>query len=140
MVDIEVIKQANLIRELSSQAAADWLMSTYPVGAPDYGAAFNLLTRRSWKRRDQIRLAEHYLARLPFAAAKPYRVFLSFMAADVFVAQLRKFLPSDESKAELLRYHLEVVMREGARSDGDRALFTELLAELGSARRSDDLS
>lgn len=77
--------------------------------------AFNLLTRRSWKHRDQIRLPEHYLARLPFAAAKPYGVFLSFMAADVFVAQLRKFLASDESKAELLRCHSEVVMRDGSR-------------------------
>ena len=90
------------------------MISTYPVGASDYGMAFNLLTRRSWKHRGQIRLAEHYLAKLPFAATKPYGVFLSFMAADVFVAQLRKFLASDESEAELLRCHSEVVMRDGS--------------------------
>ncbi|HDS0922577.1 TPA: hypothetical protein QDZ10_001032 [Stenotrophomonas maltophilia] len=133
MVEIKVIEQAKSIREMSSHDAADWLMENYPAGTPNYGTAFQLMPRRSWKRSDQIRLAEHYLARLPFASNTPYRVFLSFMAAEVFVLQIRKFLPDEESSIKLLQYHLGPVMREAAKSDADRVLFSRLMAELDRA-------
>ncbi|MBT2768564.1 hypothetical protein J7J08_13040 [Stenotrophomonas sp. ISL-67] len=133
MVDIEIIEHSKSIREMSFRDAADWLMENYPAGAPHYGTAFQLMPRRSWKRSDQIRLAEHYLARLPFASSTPYRVFLSFMAAEVFVSQIRKFLPDDESSIDLLRFHLGPVMREAATSDVDRALFSRVMAELDRA-------
>ena len=64
----EFKKMVLKLGEMSSKHAADWLVLTYPVGSAGYGSAIALITHRSWKRSDQIRLAKHYLSKLPFAS------------------------------------------------------------------------
>lgn len=130
MDDIEVNREAKMIRAMSSPDAADWLMHAYPAGSFNNGHAFNLLTRRSWLRGDQVRLADHYLAGIPFASDRPYLIFLSFMSVRRFVAVLRNALPSDKSRLRLLRYHLssDTVLR--AISEQDRAVLAAFLTEI----------
>ncbi|WP_313460687.1 hypothetical protein [Stenotrophomonas sp.] len=88
------------------------------------------MAARSWKRADQKRLADHYLARLPFASAKPYKVFLSFMAVPVFLSVLEKHLPRDKSGLDLLRYHLEPMLVLAAVTDKDSRVVQDFLARL----------
>lgn len=104
---------------MSSQDASDWLMQTYPAGSADYGDAMALMTHKSWKRADQVRLARHYLRKLPFASAKPYEVFLSFMKIDLFLKVIKEFLPSDSSDINLLIYHLRPALERAIKSDSD---------------------
>ena len=121
---------ATELRLLPSSAAADWLIEHYPAGSGEYGTAFDLMAARSWTRADQRRLAGHYLARLPFASAKPYKVFLSFMAVPVFLSVLEKHLPRDKSGLELLRYHLEPMLVRAAVTDKDRMVVQDFLPRL----------
>lgn len=107
---------------MSSQDAADWLMQTYPAGSADYGSAIALITHKSWKRPDQVRLARHYLSKLPFASARAYEAFLSFMAIDLFLKVIKEFLPSDDSDMSLLLYHLRPALERAAKTDSDREL------------------
>lgn len=67
------------LREKGSGEAANWLMEHYPVGGANSGEAFTIIPHLSWKRADQVRLAEYYLSGMPFAHAQPYEVFASFM-------------------------------------------------------------
>jgi len=57
-------------------------METYPQGSAGSGQAIRLMRHFSWKRPDQIRLAKHYLASIPFANKEGYEVFLSFMSVS----------------------------------------------------------
>lgn len=126
----EMERVAAELRLLSSSAAAGWLLAQYPSGSADYGTAFDLMAARSWQRAEQRRLADHYLARLPFASAKPYKVFLSFMAVPVFLSVLEKHLPRDKSGLELLRYHVEPMLVRAAVTDKDRILVRDFLPRL----------
>lgn len=110
------------LREMSSQDAADWLMQAYPAGSADYGSAIALMTHRSWKRPDQVRLARHYLQKLPFASAKAYEAILSFMAIDSFLKIIHEFMPSNDSDKSLLMYHLHPALERAARTESDREL------------------
>ena len=50
-------QECERLRAFSSEEAADYLLSNYGVESPNYGEAFVLLSHRSWKRSDQVRLA-----------------------------------------------------------------------------------
>lgn len=126
----DVRREATELRLLPSSAAADWLLEQYPAGSADYGTAFALMAARSWKRADQKRLADHYLARLPFASAKPYQVFLSFMSVPVFLSVLEKHLPTDEADLALFRYHLEPMLIRAAATDKDCMVVQDFLCRM----------
>ncbi|MFA6070214.1 MAG: hypothetical protein WC810_16655 [Janthinobacterium sp.] len=66
---------AAALRKMASAKAADCLITRYPMDSPDYWEVFQVLPHVSWKRADQIRLAQQYLQKMPFASAKPYAVF-----------------------------------------------------------------
>jgi hypothetical protein len=125
--------ECELLRSLSSEAAADWLMSTYPIETPEWGLAMKLLPHRSWKKKEQVRLARYYLQRLPYASAVVYRAFSAFMSVPALVRVVRERLPLSAAHGDLLLYYLEPVLREKARSQADIALVNELLAELSDA-------
>jgi len=120
---------ANLGR-MSSQEAANWLMETYPAEGADYGNAIALLTHRSWKRTDQVRLAKHYLKKLPFASSRVYEAFASFMSIELFVKILKEHLPSERSDISLLIYHLRPVLEKAAKTESDRELVRSLISEM----------
>lgn len=118
------------LRKMTSSDAADWLIMTYPAGAPDYWEVFQLIPHLSWKRADQVRLAKHYLQRMPFASAKAYDVFASFMSFDLFIKAIREQLPVERSDLDLLLYHLHPVLEKSAKTDSDRELMRSFIADL----------
>lgn len=95
---------------LTSADAADRLITRSSTSASDEGDAFRLIRHRSWKRSEQVRLAEHFLKKLPFASAAAYEILASIMSFRLFVGMLRDALPTDSGDLELLRYHLLPVL------------------------------
>jgi hypothetical protein len=84
------------------------------------GVAIALMPHRSWKRRDQIRLAEHYLQRIPFAHGGGYAAFLSFMSIPIFIYIIRRHLPEDISRLSLLMYYLKPALLKTATTQRDK--------------------
>lgn len=113
---------------MASEDAATWLMENYPVDAHNYGDAIALIPHRSWGRSDQIRLARHYLRKLPFASSRVYEAFASFMSLDLFVKIIKEYWPHDEADVSLLIYHLRPVLNKFARTDSDRAVVLSLVS------------
>jgi hypothetical protein len=117
------------LRNMPSEDAADWLITNCPVDS-ETGEAFLLIPRLSWKKRDQRKLAEHYLRKIPYASQRPYEVFASIMQIPGFVDVVEKFLPTREADKKLLRYHLSPVLRKSVRSDADRAAVDALMKKI----------
>lgn len=115
---------------MTSAQAADWLIETYPVSGSEYGEAIALMPHRSWKRPDQVRLARHYLQKMPFANSKPYEAFGSFMSFDLFLKMLREQLPCNKADVDLLLYHLSPVMSRLAKNDADRESMKSFIADI----------
>ncbi|MCK4155501.1 hypothetical protein [Ralstonia pseudosolanacearum] len=115
---------------MTSDQAADWVIQTYALENPDWGLALDLIPQRSWGRPDQMRLARYYLAKMPFASEKPYRVFAEIMSFKRFVEVLRECLPLDRSKMDLLIYHVCPVLSAAAKTDADRELEKSFIEEL----------
>lgn len=118
------------LRAMESDQAASWLISTYPVSNPGYGDVFQLLRARSWKRADQLRLARYYLQKMPFASAKPYEAFATFMSLKLFILVLREFLPKTRADIDLLAYHLTAVLEKAVQTSDDRDAVNAFLCEL----------
>ena len=118
------------MRTLQSEEAATWIMETYPQGSAGSGQAIRLMRNFCWKRPDQIRLAKHYLASIPFANKKGYEVFLSFMSVSNFIKAIQVYLPMDESRISLLRYYLEPVLRNSAKSNMEIEAVEQFFKEL----------
>lgn len=122
----------NQLRALASADAATLLMKTFPAGSAGYSEAFRLISHRSWKRPDQIRLARFYLQKMPFASEKPYAVFSSFMAIPSLVHVMRELLPQNKEDRQLVHYHLIPVLNKYVRSEKGRIALRSLLNELSS--------
>ncbi|MGR2739666.1 hypothetical protein ACUY1T_14545 [Billgrantia sp. Q4P2] len=107
------------LRELQSSEAASWLMDHYPNSSDNWDEALLVMPHRSWRKSDQIRLAKHYLSKLPFASARGYEVFASFMTVANLIAVIRGYIPADAEDKKLLEYHLAPVLRRKAESEKD---------------------
>ena len=130
MMDKNVKILGEELRKMNSDQAADWLMRQYALESPDWGGALDLIPHRSWARPDQIRLGRYYLSRLPFASAKPYKVFSGIMSFKNFVAIIRECLPKDGGRIDLLIYYLGPVLDEAAKTDEDRELAKSFINKL----------
>ncbi len=106
------------------------MLANYGVENPGYGEVFVLLTHRSWKRRDQIRLARHYFQKVPFTSANPYEVFASFMSLPLLVELLEEFAPAAGNKLDLFSYHIEPVLRQRVSNDQEASLVEGLLGKV----------
>lgn len=107
------------LRELQSSEAAGWLMERYPTSSCNWGEALLFMPHRSWKKADQIRLANYYLSKLPFASAHGYEAFASFMSVANFIAVIQDRIPEDAEDKKLLKYFLAPVLRRKAKSAKD---------------------
>lgn len=123
---------AAALRKMASAQAADCLITRYPVDSPDYWEVFQVLPHVSWKRADQIRLAQQYLQKMPFASARPYKIFAALMAFDALIGVLHAQLPVQESKRDLLLYYLQPVLEASARTDAHRERLRLFLADVNS--------
>ncbi|WP_223875552.1 hypothetical protein [Xanthomonas sontii] len=118
------------LAKMDSEQAADWLMEKYPIGSMDYGEALLLIPHRSWKRPDQKRLARYYFRKLPFASARGYEAFASFMSTGHLLDCVKERLPMSDSNTDLLLYHMIPVLNRFAKNDSDRKIIAEFIDEL----------
>ena len=117
------------LRNKGSSEAADWLTEHYPAGGANSGEAFTIISHLSWKKPDQQRLADHYLSSLPFASARPYEVFASFMKVPLLIEIMRKYLPLGDRR-QLFEYHAAPVLTRAAKTPEDREAVDSFLAEM----------
>lgn len=122
------------LRKMSSSQAADWLMDRYPAGSANWGDAMTILVHLSWKKAEQERLANHYLSRVPFASARPYEAFASFMQVSRLIDILRKGIPHDRRDRGLLEYHVGPVLARAARTPADHEAVQRFLSELKTSQ------
>jgi hypothetical protein len=90
-------------------------MERYPLGSPNSGEPITILSHLSWKKADQVRLAEYYLSNMPFANAWAYKAFARVMSVHHLVEIMKKHIPSDDRK-QLLEYHVATVLASAARA------------------------
>jgi len=119
---------ANL-RKMESGEAADWLMERYPTTADQWGEAITIIPHLSWKRTDQVRLADYYLSRLPVASARAYQAFASFMKASLLIEVVSRYIPG-ENFIDLFEYYVVPVLTEAVKTPADREALQRLLAEI----------
>ena len=129
-MDQRLASLASDLRKMSSSEAAEWLIDRYPVGSAGWGEAITIMPHRSWKKADQVRLARHYLSRLPYANAKPYEVFASFMKISRLVDILRENTPNSAWDRKLLEYHVGRVLAQAIKKPEDREIVENFISEL----------
>jgi hypothetical protein len=118
------------LRKMSSGEAADRLMTHYPADGEKIGEALDIASHLSWKKADQLRLAEHYLGRSPFANARPYQALASIMPVHRLVAVLKDRIPGDESGRDLLWYLAGPVLARAAKTARDREALEAFRSEV----------
>jgi len=111
-MDNNLKSEIEQLKGYDSEEAAQWLIDTYPFDSEEYWKAISLISHRSWKKGDQLKLARHYFKKVPFSSAKPYEAFASFMSLSNLIKVVREYVPSDSSDLDLLIYHLEPVLRK----------------------------
>lgn len=116
--------------DMTSEEAAGWLLSNYPIDKPGYQDAITLITHRSWQRPEQLRLSRYYLGKLPFSSAKPYEAFASFMSIKLVLKVIEGFIPETDADRKLLLYHLRPVLQKSTRSDADRELVAAFISQM----------
>jgi hypothetical protein len=128
----QLVQVGRELKSMESGAAAAYLIDNFPVSSPNYWFVFDLLKSRSWKRSDQVRLARYYLQKAPFADARPYEVFASFMSVELFMEVVRAVMPRGKSDIDLFVYHLKPVLLRMAKTGKDVGKVEALLIELAS--------
>jgi hypothetical protein len=126
-MDAALRAEVEILRGLESAEAADYVLRTYPLEALQWGRALDLIASRSWKREDQVRLAEHYLSRIPYASALPYEVFAGLLPFADFVRIIQHYWPKAQCDHGLLCYHLAPLVKRYVEAGADRKQADELL-------------
>ena len=115
------------IRGLGSSEAAEWLIEHYGFEAGNAGDAFKIMPHRSWKRSDQIKLADYFLSNLPHSSDRGYRAFLQFMALPTFIEALCRQLPDESRGRELMKYYLQPILKSHPCSQKYQLLIDDFL-------------
>lgn len=121
-MDERLRKLCSELRSMDSESAITWIMEKYPITEDSWGEAVLLLPHRSWEKKDQLKLANYYLSRVPFASARGYEAFASFMSVSALVGVLRKYIPSEPSDRDLFRYYVIRVLENAAKHEKDKKL------------------
>ncbi|MBV8659126.1 MAG: hypothetical protein JO142_15000 [Burkholderiales bacterium] len=108
----------DLSKKSSSETAA-YLLDAYSQASETWWDALAIIPHLSWKRNDQIRLAQHFLCKLPFASAAPYETFLSFMSISTFLRVIKDLLPTRKDQLELLAYYITPALAAYSRMGTD---------------------
>jgi len=102
------------LRKMCSSEAAEWLLENFPEDGCVY------INKRTWKKEEQLRLAEHFLRRVPHANGQCYDSLLSIMALPKFIDVMMKYIPNNDSDRNLLRYYLYPVLQIFSKNDKDQ--------------------
>ena len=117
------------LRALSSEEAATQLISKYAGRGCDW-MAFRLLRCRTWKRKDQIRLARHFLFERPsYGRWDLFDHFASFMSLRLLVKLAREHKFLDAQDLYHVRYVLEPMLMQRAKSESEISAIREMVAE-----------
>ncbi len=128
----ELRKQCAYIRTLTSAEAAAWILEKYPPTVSG-GEIFPIIIgHRSWKKREQRLLANSYITQAPFPSSFFYEIFLKFMSVPRFVEVIKRKLPADPSKIDLLIYTLKPALINNQKTNRDADIIREFIAELKS--------
>ncbi|UOP13243.1 hypothetical protein [Pseudomonas palleroniana] len=127
-MDSRLMSLRKQLAKMTSDQAAAWILSRYPLSSDNWGEALLLLPHRSWKRPEQKRLADYYFKKIPFSRARGYEVFASIMSIKLMVSCINDALPKDPSRIELLFYHLIPVLKRFAKNDADRKIIEVFLS------------
>jgi hypothetical protein len=127
-MDSRLISLCKELAKMTSDQAAAWILSRYPLASDNWGEALLLLPHRSWKKPEQKRLADYYFKKIPFSSARGYEAFASIMPVKLMVACINDALPKDPSRLELLFYHLVPVLKRFAKNDADRKIIETFLS------------
>lgn len=121
----------NELRALGSEAAATYLMTQYGVECRHYfHRPLHLMLHCSWKRSDQVRLAHHFLLTKPFNEhVKHLGDFASFMSLRLLVKLIREHMKIGVLDLWTFRNYVELVLTSKAKSERDKALVSQLMAE-----------
>lgn len=115
---------------MSSDQAADWLITKYPIESADWGEALLLIPHRTWKRSDQKRLAKYYFKKLPFSGPRGYESFAAIMSIKLLLGCVAEAIPTEASRVELLLYYLIPALIGAAKNDSDRQLIRNFVMGL----------
>lgn len=107
------------LREVGSEAAATRLLSKYPRDSDGWGRAIEIIAHLSWKPADQVRLAEEYIQKLPFASGRAYDVFASMMPLARFMEIVERNMPTDPARIDLALYYLLPALRRHSKAQHD---------------------
>jgi len=129
-MDRDLTEMLGRLKAMECGAAADALMASYPAGSPNWGAAIELIGHLSWPKKDQVKLAKHYLSRLPFANAKPYEVFANIMSLPTLLQILKEYAPSNDRDKNLFRYYAKPALERAKPSDSDRKMVEEFFSNI----------
>jgi len=125
-------KECAYIRTLSSADAAAWVLEKYSPES-DGGKVYPIvLAHRSWKKREQLILANAYLQNIPFASSRGYEDFLSFMSIPAFIRVTKDHLPDTPKDIGLVLYYLGPALRKYQRTPNDECAITEFIHDLKS--------
>lgn len=128
-MDAELWRIAAQLRRMPSGEAAEWLLAH-----EGRGTAVLLLGHVPLTRKDNLRLAKHFLTRLPHAHATTYKVFAERLSVPDFVAVIRENLPEDASGMDLLLYYLKPVLKTAIRSPQGEEAARTLIAEIAALK------
>ncbi|MBX8592645.1 hypothetical protein K5D56_25065 [Pseudomonas cichorii] len=117
------------LAKLDSAQAAERLINMYPLESLDCSEGLLLIPHLSWKQSDQKKLARHFFKKLPFASARGYEAFASFMSVKNILECVRERFPMSSSDTSLLLYHLIPVLNMAAKNDQDRQLVLAFLKD-----------
>lgn len=115
---------------MSSDQAADWLITKYPIESADWGEALLLIPHRTWKHSDQKRLAKYYFKKLPFSGPRGYESFAAIMSIKLLLGCVAEAIPTEASRVELLLYYLIPALTGAAKIDSDRQLIRDFVVAL----------
>lgn len=127
---LEQQEACKTIRGLNSAKAAEWLMENYSFDTGNAGEAYVIMPHRSWSKSDQIKLADYFFSNLPHRSDRGYRAFLNFMALPTFIQALRRHLPDEREERELMRYHLQAILKSHPDSQKYKLLINDFLQSL----------
>lgn len=105
---LQVIKE---LRSINNEEACNWIMKKYPVDSANFSLVFKIIPHISWSRKVRRKLANYYLSIQPFATEYPYLCFLKVMPLKELLSIIAENLPKDFNKLELVKYHLQTLLK-----------------------------
>ena len=122
-------KNCEILRSMDSKEAADWLLDVYRPSGPCF-----YVGKRSWKKAEQIRLAEYFLASIPHATDSCYKSLLSVMTVPTFVGVALTIIKNlKQNDFELLTYYLLGSVNDACNKQKDFDAFNVLKEHLKCA-------